>query len=314
MIQGALLIALAALLWATTGIVAKFLFTGTELEAITLGFLRLVVALPFFWLLMRREQKQLVAAQPGQQVAGSLLRSLGLKAFLPLAALGLFQAFYQGSYLLAVDLTGAGIATLISLCLPPVLVAILAAPLLGEKPNLLTVIAALAAIAGTGMLVVSDMDTAGSLRLAGILMALLAAAVYTGFTLTSRYNSAGTPVFTTAFICFATAALLLLPVVAFSGGFEGLDTLGLKHWLMIVYIGVVPTCIGYVSFFSGMKTTPATLSSIIVTLEPLFVALLAWVILGEVLGPVGIAGALILTIAVIVASRYGKSPDTSAEH
>ena len=314
MIQGALLIALAALLWATTGIVAKFLFTGTELEAITLGFLRLVVALPFFWLLMRREQKQLVAAQPGQQVAGSSLRSLDLKAFLPLAALGLFQAFYQGSYLLAVDLTGAGIATLISLCLPPVLVAILAAPLLGEKPNLLTVIAALAAIAGTGMLVVSDMDTAGSLRLAGILMALLAAAVYTGFTLTSRYNSAGTPVFTTAFICFATAALLLLPVVAFSGGFEGLDTLGLKHWLMIVYIGVVPTCIGYVSFFSGMKTTPATLSSIIVTLEPLFVALLAWVILGEVLGPVGIAGALILTIAVIVASRYGKSPDTSAEH
>lgn len=314
MIQGALLIALAALLWATTGIVAKFLFTGTELEAITLGFLRLVVALPFFWLLMRREQKQLLAAHPGQQVAGSSLRSLGLKAFLPLAALGLFQAFYQGSYLLAVDLTGAGIATLISLCLPPVLVAILAAPLLGEKPNLLTVIAALAAIAGTGMLVVSDMDTAGSLRLAGILMALLAAAVYTGFTLTSRYNSAGTPVFTTAFICFATAALLLLPVVALSGGFEGLDTLGLKHWLMIVYIGVVPTCIGYVSFFSGMKTTPATLSSIIVTLEPLFVALLAWVILGEVLGPVGIAGALILTIAVIVASRYGKSPDTSAEH
>lgn len=314
MIQGALLIALAALLWATTGIVAKFLFTGTELEAITLGFLRLVVALPFFWLLMRREQQQLVAAHPGEQVAGSSLRSLGLKAFLPLAALGLFQAFYQGSYLLAVDLTGAGIATLISLCLPPVLVAILAAPLLGEKPNLLTVIAALAAIAGTGMLVVSDMDTAGSLRLAGILMALLAAAVYTGFTLTSRYNSAGTPVFTTAFICFATAALLLLPVVAFSGGFEGLDTLGLKHWLMIVYIGVVPTCIGYVSFFSGMKTTPATLSSIIVTLEPLFVALLAWVILGEVLGPVGIAGALILTIAVIVASRYGKSPDTSAEH
>jgi len=314
MIQGALLIALAALLWATTGIVAKFLFTGTELQAITLGFLRLAVALPFFWALMRREQRRLAAAHPGQNVAGSSLRSLGFRALLPLAALGLFQAFYQGSYLLAVDLTGAGIATLIALCLPPVMVAILAAPLLGEKPNLMTVVAALAAIAGTGMLVVSDVGTAGSLRLAGILMALLAAAVYTGFTLTSRYNSAGTPVFTTAFMCFATAALLLLPAVIFSDGFEGLATLELKHWLMVIYIGVVPTCIGYVSFFSGMKTTPATLSSIIVTLEPLFVALLAWIILGEVLGPVGIAGALILTIAVIVASRYGKSPDTSAEH
>src|SRR5690554_6825788 len=224
MIHGALLIALAALLWGTTGIVAKFLFTGTELTGLTLALLRLVVALPFFYLLMRREQQQLEVQHPGQKVPGSSLRGLSAKALLPLAAMGLFQAFYQGSYLAAVDLTGAGIATLIALCLPPVLVAILAAPLLGEKPNLLTVIAALAAIAGTGMLVVSDMDTAGSLRLAGILMALLAAAVYTGFTLTSRYNSAGTPVFTTAFICFATAALLLLPVVALSGGFEGLDT------------------------------------------------------------------------------------------
>jgi DME family drug/metabolite transporter len=155
------------------------------------------------------------------------------------------------------------------------------------------------------MLVLSDMDTSGTLRLAGILMALLAALVYTGFTLTSRYSSTGTPVFTTAFICFFTAALILLPVVAFSGGFEGIEELELRHWLMVAFIGIVPTCIGYVSFFTGMKTTPATLSSIIVTLEPLFVALLAWIFLEEVLGPIGIAGALILTAAVVVASRYG---------
>ena len=311
MIQGALLIALAALLWATTGIVAKFLFTGTELPAITLALLRLAVALPFFWLLMRREQSKLRAANPGKSLPGNSLRTLGIKAFIPLATLGLFQAFYQGSYLLAVDLTGAGIATLISLCLPPVLVAILAAPLLGEKPGLLTVLAAVAAILGTGMLVVSDMDTAGTLRLAGILVAMLAAAAYTGFTLTSRYNSAGTPVFTTAFICFFTAALILLPVVALSGGFQGLGTLALKHWLMVGYIGVVPTCIGYLLFFKGMQNTPATLSSIIVTLEPLFVALLAWLILDEVLGPVGILGAAILTTAVVVASRYGSAPGTN---
>ena len=311
MIQGVLLIALASLLWGTTGIVAKFLFNGTELTAITLGFLRLVVALPFFWLLMRREQRQLSRNHPGEKMAGSSLRSLGWKALLLLAALGLFQAFYQGSYLLAVDLTGAGIATLISLCLPPVFVAILAAPLLGEKPTLLTVLAAIAAILGTGMLVASDADTAGTLRVAGILMALLAAAVYTGFTLTSRYNSAGTPVFTTAFICFFTAAILLLPAVLVSDGFSDLGTLTFKHWLMVSYIGVVPTCIGYLCFFTGMKTTPATLSSIIVTLEPLFVALLAWLILGEVLGPIGITGALILVAAVIVASRYGNSAGAS---
>ncbi|WP_336146530.1 DMT family transporter [Marinobacter salarius] len=306
MIRGALLIALAALLWATTGIVAKFLFSGSDLQAVTLGFLRLAVALPFFFGLMLREQRALArsATSPPKFTRKSLV---------PLVALGFFQAVYQGSYLLAVDMTGAGIATLIALCLAPVLVAIMAAPLLGEKPGVVTMLALAAAIAGTAMLVISDMDSAGHLRLGGILVAVLAALVYAGFTLTSRHTSTGTPVFTTAFICFFTAALILLPVVALSGGFDGLQSLGISQWLMVAYIGVVPTCLGYVSFFSGMKTTPATLSSIIVTLEPLFVAMLAWVILGEELGVIGIAGALILTAAVIVASRSsaGNRSDTA---
>ncbi len=237
MIRGALLIALAALLWATTGIVAKFLFTGSELQAVTLGFLRLAVALPFFFMLMRREQRSLARSS-------TPLPKFTRKALIPLVALGFFQAIYQGSYLLAVDMTGAGIATLIALCLAPVLVAILAAPLLGEKPGLVTILALAAAIAGTAMLVVSDMDSAGTLRLGGILMAVLAALVYAGFTLTSRHTSTGTPVFTTAFICFFTAALILLPVVAISGGFDGLNSLGFGQWLMVAYIGIVPTCVG----------------------------------------------------------------------
>ncbi|MDN6320600.1 MAG: EamA family transporter [Marinobacter sp.] len=303
MIRGALLIALAALLWGTTGIVAKFLFTETGIQAVTLAFLRLVIAMPFFWLLMRTEQRQ--HASSGTKAPGKSGRKLNLKSLGPLVALGLFQAIYQGSYLMAVDMTGAGIATLIALCLPPVLVAIFAAPLLGEKPSLITIVSLITAVIGTAMLVLSDMDTSGTLRLAGILMALLAALVYTGFTMTSRYSAAGTPAFTTAFICFFTAALFLLPVVAFSGGFEIVEELELRHWLMVAFVGIVPTCIGYVCFFTGIKTTPATLSSIIVTLEPLFVALLAWLFLEEILGPIGIAGALILTIAVIVASRFG---------
>jgi DME family drug/metabolite transporter len=310
MIRGALLIALAALLWATTGIVAKFLFTGSDLQAISLGFLRLAVALPFFFILMVREQTAEARSARAQSRAPW---RLSRKALIPLLALGVFQAFYQGSYLLAVDLTGAGIATLIALCLAPVLVAIMAAPLLGEKPGIVTILALIAAIAGTAMLVISDMDSAGELRLAGILIAVFAAFVYAGFTLTSRHSSTGAPVFTTAFICFLTAAIVLLPVVWAIGGFEGMASLNVWQWLMVIYIGVVPTCIGYLSFFAGMKTTPATLSSIIVTLEPLFVALLAWVFLGEVLGVVGMTGAAILTAAVVVASRSSarQAPGTA---
>lgn len=318
MLRGVLLIAFAAVLWSTTSIVAKFLFAGSDLSGLSLALLRLLVALPFFWLLMRREQHRLLRQRHHQSSSETtalpiLLRQLPVKALIPLAALGLFQAVYQASYLVAVDLTGAGIATLISLCLPPVLVALLAAPILGEKPGAITLVALVFAIAGTVMLVLSDMETAGILRLAGILMSLLAAAVYTGFNLTSRYNSARTPVFTTAFLCFFTAALVLLPVVYFSDGFAPIVSLQWQHWLMVTYIGVVPTCIGYLCFFEGMQTTPATLASIIVILEPLFVALLAWLILAEELGVMGLAGALILTVAVVVASRYGNSPKQADE-
>ncbi|WP_404364576.1 DMT family transporter [Marinobacter sp.] len=297
-IRGALLIALAAALWATTSIAAKFLFNSSSLQPLTLGLIRLSIAFPCFFVLMMWERRRLPAT--------SRVRLTG-KILIALAALGVFQAGYQGTYLVAVELTGAGIATLIALCVSPVLVALLAAPLLGERPGLVTWLALAVAIGGTVLLVAGDIETTGQVRVGGIVMALMAALVYAGFTLTSRHAAAGAPVFTTAFVCFFTGALVLLPIVALGGGFDDLASLEPWQWLLAVYIGLVPTCLGYLCFFAGMKTTPATTSSIIVTLEPLFVAAMAWALLGEALGAAGIAGAVILTLAVIVASRSAKA-------
>lgn len=299
-IRGTVLIAIAAALWATTSIAAKFLFADSGLDALTLGWLRLMIAFPVFFFLMRWERRQLSGSGEGFQ--------LNRRTLLTLLALGVFQAAYQSSYLLAVDLTGAGIATLIALCLAPVLVAIFSAPLLGERPGMVTILALLVAIVGTVMLVGGDVSVTGHWRIGGIALAILAAFVYAGFTMTSRYSASGTPVFATAFGCFLTGAVTLLPVVWLNGGLARLGTLALSDWLLVAYIGIVPTCVGYVCFFTGMKTTPATTSSIIITLEPLFVAALAWLILGEVLGSLGLAGAVILTAAVIVASRNSARP------
>lgn len=292
-VRGAVLIAIAAALWATTSIAAKTLFTETQLEPIVLAFLRLCIAFPFFFLLMLTE---------GRKVRLPFNRGM----LLGLVVLGFFQAGYQGTYLWAVDLTGAGIATLIALCLAPVLVAIAAAPLLGERPNRTTVLALVAAIIGTLMLVSTDVRSPDAARVGGVLIAVLAAAVYAAFTLASRHLSGGTSVYATAFVCFMTGALVLAPIALLNGGLGELANLELKAWLLIGYIGVVPTCVGYVCFFRGMQTTPATTSSIIVTLEPLFAAMLAWIILGEALGWMGIAGAVVLTVSVLVASRSGR--------
>lgn len=294
-VRGAILIAIAAALWATTSIAAKILFTHSDLEPLALAFLRLCFASPFFFLLMWRDQG----------VAPLRMRP-GL--FAGLLALGFLQAGYQGTYLWAVDLTGAGIATLIALCLSPVLVAIAAAPLLGERPSLTLILALASAIVGTLMLVSGDISNPDSARLGGVLVAVIAAAVYATFTLTSRHVSGTGSVYTTAFVCFTTGALTLAPVALLGGVLDGLGQLDWVDWLLIGYIGVVPTCVGYVCFFKGMEHTPATTSSIIVTLEPLFAALLAWVLLGEALGMLGVIGAVVLTVSVLVASRNGSSP------
>ncbi|WP_111494784.1 DMT family transporter [Marinobacter bohaiensis] len=293
-LRGAILIAIAAALWATTSIAAKTLFNHSELEPIALAFFRLCIACPFFGLLMWRDRRN---------TTNRISRGL----VIGLMGLGLLQAAYQGTYLWAVDLTGAGIATLITLCLAPVFVAIAAAPLLGEKPNRTTVIALISAIAGTLLLVSGDVRNPDAARLGGIFIAVAAAAVYAAFTLTSRHVSGGGSVFTTAFICFTTGAVALAPIAAGTGALDILPQLDGLDWLLIAYIGIVPTCVGYVCFFKGMQSTPATTSSIIVTLEPLFAALLAWMILGEALGLLGVIGAVVLTVSVLVASRSGSA-------
>ncbi|MDG5499663.1 DMT family transporter [Marinobacter sp. BGYM27] len=298
--RGALLIAIAAALWATTSIAAKTLFNHTDLEPLTLACLRLWIAFPLFFILMMRER----ASRPLPR---------GKKVILPLLALGCLQGAYQGTYLWAVDLTGASIATLVTLCLAPVLVAIVAAPLLGERPNRTTIIALVCAIFGTLLLVSGDMQSADSARIGGVLVSVVAAAVYAAFTLTSRHAASGASAYATAFVCFLTGALVLLPLALASGGLTELADLDARGWLLVAYIGVVPTCVGYVCFFTGMQSTPATTSSIIVTLEPLFAAFLAWIILTEVIGLSGIIGAVILTAAVLVASRQSPAQQEQEE-
>lgn len=287
-LQGALLIACAAMLWGTTGVVARILFAHSSLHPMGLALLRLVIACPCFLLLSYWRGEHRLP-----------LRHQGHKRWLLL--LGLTQGGYQMAYLGAVKLAGAGVATLIALCLAPVVVAILAVPLLKERLTRSTVIALVAAIAGTAMLAMERGMHPMDGWLLGLGVATLAAVIYASFTLTSRHTAGVFAPFQAAFICFLVGALMVFPIAYSTGNLDGMSTLGLRDWLMVLYIGLIPTCLSYVCFFQGMRTTTATLSSIIVTLEPLFAAILAWVVLGETMTAIGILGALILTGAVIVA-------------
>jgi len=76
-----------------------------------------------------------------------------------------------------------------------------------------------------------------------------------------------------------------------------------QGWLLLLYLGAVPTALGYGLFVAGMKTTQATIAGIITLLEPVTAAVLAAILFGERLTALGIFGAVLLLGAILVLAR-----------
>ena len=80
-----------------------------------------------------------------------------------------------------------------------------------------------------------------------------------------------------------------------------------QEWLLLLYLGSIPTALAYSLFMVGIRSTSATITSIVTLCEPLTSALLAWIFFGERLGALGLVGALLLLSALLLlASREGS--------
>ncbi|OZM74408.1 EamA family transporter [Amycolatopsis antarctica] len=72
-------------------------------------------------------------------------------------------------------------------------------------------------------------------------------------------------------------------------------------WLLMVVLSVVCTVMAYLSGISALRHVPATAASVLAMVEPVIATTAAWVLLGEALTAVQIAGAgVLLTGALIV--------------
>ena len=87
------------------------------------------------------------------------------------------------------------------------------------------------------------------------------------------------------------SALLLLPVALGAGLDVGYPPAG---WGILLYLGVVPTAVGYGLYVFGLRTVTATVSTIFALLEPLISTVLAVTVLHERLSPGGVWGGALL--------------------
>lgn len=277
------LMLLAAVLWGTTGVVVRALYGLTPTTAISIGFFRLAFSAPILLLV-------------GWATLGRRMFHVRRADLVLMLLIGGLLAAYQVCYFGAIAQIGVAAATLMTLCTAPVWVAILAALLLREHPTRSVLLAGGLALLGTSLLTgIQTSPMPNGNPLLGLGLAQLSAVGYATVVLGSRRLGNRCHPLQSVTISMTAGAMILLPCALLTGWVVSYPTLG---WLCLLYLGAVPTALAYGLYFQGMKSTSATVASIITLIEPLTSALLAWLLFGEQLGSLGLVGALLLLGAI----------------
>ncbi len=277
--RGFLFVACASVSWGTVGVTNQILYAHSSTNALSLAFWRLAIAASLFllasWIL------------PGRRLFKFKYRDLGV-----ILLMGGLQALYQTSYSAAIVYAGVTVSTLIALCAAPVIIALFTTFMMRERLAPITLMALVGALGGTVLLVAArSHSSAGNVSLLGVCLAFLSACGYAGFILcghllTSRYH----PLHINT-VAFGTGALLLL---LFAASTRLVIVYSAGDWLLLLYLGCVPTALAYGLFQIGMRSLSATVVSIVTLFEPLTAAMLAWILFREELGPLGLLGAALL--------------------
>jgi DME family drug/metabolite transporter len=280
-------IALAGVLWGTTGIAVALLRDLTALTPTAIGFYRLAIAGAVLLGLAA------VVRRVGPLIR--IFRAAPGRVLLTGVALGAYQALY----FIAVANVGVGVATVVSLGLAPVVTTAWEAARSGRRPGAVTVATIAAALIGLILITTAAAEPtqAAPRPMLGLLAAIASGLGYGCSALLSRDLSQRADAMTLTTATSVVGALALLPLTA-AGGLAfpvRTDTIGL-----LAYLGVVTTAIAYALFYGGLQTVTGSVAAVITLLEPLTAALLAVLILGEPLATGSIAGGVLLLGAVAV--------------
>jgi drug/metabolite transporter, DME family len=288
------LVITGAVLWGTGGVAGAALAGVAGFPPVTVAAARLGVAGLALLLVLAAVGRLTVPR--GRGVAGRLVLVGGL------------AAAYQAAYFAAVDRVSVSVATFVALGAAPVLVAVATAVRRRRRPPRVVLVALVLAVAGLALLTAGSPGSsvgASPGLVVGVLLALGAAAAFAAMTLVNRRPVPGlSPIAMTAG-SFTLGGLLLLPWALLGAG--AVPDVPVQGWLLVAFLGLVPTAAAYAAYFTGLRGVQATSAALVALLEPVTAAVLAALLLGDRLGPVGLLGGLLLVSATaVVAPRPGR--------
>lgn len=237
--------------------------------------------------------------------AGLLLMALGpglppRDKLLPLAVLGLANIglFFALLFVSAARLPGGLAATVGSV--QPLIVGLLAWPLLGRRPGRGQIMAALTGLVGVALLV---LDPHAKPDAIGIVAGLASAAsMATGTVLIERWGKMGSPLAIASWQ-LTLGGLILLPVALLVEGVPPMPTA--LNGIGLGYLVLIGTALTYWLWIRGITTLGASVA-FLGLLSPTMATILGAVLLGEWLSPLqflGIAIVLGSTIIGMILSR-----------
>jgi len=296
MLVGLLLIAVAAVSWGTTGATMTLLARESGTSPLVVGWARLAVAAP-----------PLAAAAWLRRAAGRPRWRAGDVAACALA--GVAMAAYQLCFFRAVTLSGVAVTALLAICSAPLLIALLAALWLGERPDARAAVALVMGVGGTALLVLDPRGASGVGARAslGALLALGAGLSYAVYAVAAKRVLDRVAPIAQAALTFGLAALLLLPFLL---GERALGAQLATAWPLLAYLGLGPTALAYALFTTGLRRVPASAAGLVSLLEPLTATALGVLAFGEALGPRGVTGGALLlaSFALLVRAARRAAP------
>ncbi|WP_156757686.1 EamA family transporter [Actinokineospora pegani] len=167
------------------------------------------------------------------------------------------------------------------------------------------------ALALAGLALVAELGQGARLDLLGVAAGLVAAVCAAGFFLlgehgASRHDPLGLT--TAALALGAVVVLAISPPWTLPADLLGAPTpLGVPVWLLLVVLAVVGTVLPYVACLVSLRDIPSAAASVLALVEPLVAAVLAWLLLGQALGPAQLAGAVILLVGAVLVQVSGPA-------
>ena len=280
-------LAIIALLAGATCIGTSALFVKvSETGPIPTAFWRVFLALPFL----------LVWAWSAQRHAAPAWASAGSHRLL--FAAGFFFAGDLAVWHSSIILTSVANATLLA-NLAPIFVTLSAWLLWRKKPTSMFLAGLAAALTGVMLLTSGDFSH-GSKAILGDMLGVVTAMFYAAYQLTVtklRGTVSTARIMATSSV---VTAVFLLPMTLLSG--EVFIPATAAGWTKVFGLALISQVAGQSLIAYAMAHLPATLSSVGLLLQPVMAGLFAWILLGETLGAMAIAGAALILIGIRIAT------------